>query len=99
MPHGDGLRRPARFPAKFVRRGKPQVAGGDQRLHEGLQGARLDEIRGNGVNVGLGGEPGIENGVGVRRAQTVRGQAERRNQDGPPAPQSADGQMGTKWYR
>ena len=34
LPHGDGLRRAADFPAEAIGRGKPDMAFGDERLRE-----------------------------------------------------------------
>jgi len=60
LAQGDGLGGLADFPAEAVGHGNPYLAGGNQWLGEDLQRAGLNDLRGEGVEVGLGGEPRVK---------------------------------------
>jgi len=65
LAQGNSLRRRTEFPTKAIGRRKPNVAGGDQRLRERAKRARLDEIRGPGLQIRLAGKPAVKDSVGV----------------------------------
>ena len=62
----DHFRRVAQFPTKAVGFGKPDVTRGRERLGKRFEDAGLEEIGGPGLDVGLFGEPGGDERIGLR---------------------------------
>lgn len=74
MADGHGLGRVAEFPAEIVGHGKRDVAVADEGLGQGFERAGLDEVGGPGLDFLLGGEPGVEDGIGIGGAEGLEGE-------------------------